>query len=109
MDRSWIFMAWSSVAEQERLAFCERNGMKILKTRPFAGRKARSLAPPIAEHAGDPAQAAEKADEVWTRFKGGREGALWYYRSLVTAFRAHGRSALIDELDRVVSEMERLS
>jgi (p)ppGpp synthase/HD superfamily hydrolase len=51
----------------------------------------------------------EDGNEVWTRFKGGREGTLWYYRSLVTAFRQHGRSALIDELDRVVTELERLA
>ncbi len=51
----------------------------------------------------------EEGDEVWERFKGGKEGALWYYRTLVTAFRAHGSSALIDELDRVVTEIERLA
>ena len=51
----------------------------------------------------------EEGDEVWTRFKGGREGTLWYYRSLVAAFRAHGESALVDELDRVVSEIERIA
>jgi (p)ppGpp synthase/HD superfamily hydrolase len=51
----------------------------------------------------------EEGDEVWERFKSGKDGALWYYRALVTAFREHGDSALIDELDRVVSEMERLA
>jgi (p)ppGpp synthase/HD superfamily hydrolase len=51
----------------------------------------------------------EDGDEVWERFKGGKEGTLWYYRALVTAFRAHGGSTLIDELDRVVTEMERLA
>ena len=51
----------------------------------------------------------EDGDEIWTRFKGGKEGALWYYRSLVTAFREHGESALVNELDRVVSKMERLA
>jgi (p)ppGpp synthase/HD superfamily hydrolase len=51
----------------------------------------------------------EDGSEVWTRFKGGRAGTLWYYRSLVTAFRQHGRSALIDELDRVVTELEQLA
>ncbi len=51
----------------------------------------------------------EEGDDVWSRFKGGKEGALWYYRSLVGAFRQHGTSALIDELDRVVTEMERLA
>jgi hypothetical protein len=48
-------------------------------------------------------------DGVWSRFMGGKEGTLWYYRSLVTAFRQHGTSELIEELDRVVSEMERLA
>jgi (p)ppGpp synthase/HD superfamily hydrolase len=44
--------------------------------------------------------------EVWGRFKGGRDGTLWYYRALVTAFEARGRSALGDELHRVVAEIE---
>ncbi|HEY2714017.1 MAG TPA: HD domain-containing protein [Chthoniobacterales bacterium] len=50
-----------------------------------------------------------EGESVWDRFKAGKEGSLWYYRSLVTAFREHGRSALVDELDRVVSEMEQLA
>ncbi|MEO8044203.1 MAG: HD domain-containing protein [Spartobacteria bacterium] len=48
-------------------------------------------------------------DAIWAHFKGGKEGALWYYRSLVVAFRKHGESALVEELDRVVTEMERLA
>lgn len=48
-------------------------------------------------------------ESLWARFNGGRDGTLWYYRALVTAFRAAGSSPLIDELDRVVSEMERLA
>ncbi len=47
--------------------------------------------------------------EVWQRFNGGREGTLWYYRQLVQIFRANNSSFLIDELDRVVSELERLA
>ncbi len=46
---------------------------------------------------------------VWERFKAGKEGALWYYRALVNAFQAHGKSALVAELDRVVTEMEKLA
>ncbi len=48
-------------------------------------------------------------EALWDKFTGGREGSLWYYRSLVTAFAAHGPSTLVDELDRTVSELERLS
>ncbi|MCL1467278.1 HD domain-containing protein [Argonema galeatum] len=48
-------------------------------------------------------------ESVWERFKGGREGSLWYYRALVNAFRQAWSSPLIDELDRVVSELEHLA
>ena len=47
--------------------------------------------------------------EVFERFGGKKNGTIWYYRRLVTAFRQHGDHAdLVDELDRVVSEIERL-
>jgi GTP pyrophosphokinase len=46
---------------------------------------------------------------LWTRFTGGREGTLWYYRALVDAYRAAGGTPLLDELDRVVTEMEALA
>lgn len=45
---------------------------------------------------------------VWERFKGGKEGTLWYYRSLVEAFRKTGSTPLIEELERVVLELEQL-
>ena len=48
-------------------------------------------------------------DAVWGRFKGGKEGTLWYYRSLVEAFRAHGATPLVEELARTVAEIERLA
>jgi (p)ppGpp synthase/HD superfamily hydrolase len=47
---------------------------------------------------------------VWKRFTGGRDGSLWYYRSLVEAFRARGQFAsMVDELDRTVTELEDLT
>jgi (p)ppGpp synthase/HD superfamily hydrolase len=49
----------------------------------------------------------QQEDNLWSRFNGGKEGALWYYRSLVSAFREHGSNELIEELDRVVTEIER--
>jgi (p)ppGpp synthase/HD superfamily hydrolase len=48
-------------------------------------------------------------DEVWTRFKGGKEGTLWNFRALVNGFHAAGSSPIVDELDRVVTELERLA
>lgn len=50
-------------------------------------------------------------ESVWARFSAPPEETLWYYRSLVTAYRnnpAH-EPTLIDELDRTVTEMESLA
>ena len=48
--------------------------------------------------------------KVFERFSGKKEGTLWYYRALVVAFRRHRDHAdLIDELDRVVTQVEKLS
>lgn len=47
-------------------------------------------------------------ESVWERFKGGKEGSLWYYRTLVEAFYKTGSTPLIEELARVVSELEQL-
>lgn len=48
-----------------------------------------------------------EGESVWSRFTGGKEGSPWYYRALVEAFRARGKfSELVNELDRVVSEIE---
>jgi (p)ppGpp synthase/HD superfamily hydrolase len=55
----------------------------------------------------------EISDKVWSRFKGRREGTLWYYREMVKALRSAKHAAadkrlspLFDELARVVSELD---
>jgi (p)ppGpp synthase/HD superfamily hydrolase len=48
-------------------------------------------------------------DSVFEKFEGKKEGTLWYYRALVEVFRKAGTNPLIDELDRVVTELECLS
>lgn len=47
----------------------------------------------------------ELGETVWQRFKGGKEGSIWYYKSLVEAYRQVYFSPLIDELERVVTEL----
>lgn len=48
-------------------------------------------------------------ESVWERFKGGKDGTLWYYRTLVDAFRQSSSILpLIDELEQVVSELENM-
>src|SRR5664280_1814001 len=50
-------------------------------------------------------------EKVWKRFNAPKEDVLWYYGALVEVFRANPahHAALVDELDRVVAEMRRLS
>ncbi len=48
-------------------------------------------------------------EDLWPRFNGGKEGTLWYYRALVEAFETAGPDPIIEELDRVVGELERLA
>jgi (p)ppGpp synthase/HD superfamily hydrolase len=50
-----------------------------------------------------------RGDSVFEKFEGKKEGTLWYYRALVEVFRKAGASPLIDELDRVVTELESLA
>lgn len=47
-------------------------------------------------------------DGLWSRFKGGKEGTLWYYRALIGAYREAGMMPLVEELERVVGELEQL-
>jgi (p)ppGpp synthase/HD superfamily hydrolase len=44
-------------------------------------------------------------EDLWSRFNGGKEGTLWYYRAIVDVLRIKNDSPTVEELDRVVSEM----
>ena len=48
-------------------------------------------------------------DAVFERFAGKKIGTLWYYRELITAFRCAGSNPLVEELDRIVTELESLT
>jgi GTP pyrophosphokinase len=53
-------------------------------------------------------------EAVWSRFKGGREGTLWYYRSLADKFNRFAQEHrmpkdLAEELERTVQELEALT
>jgi len=49
-----------------------------------------------------------RGDSLFAHFRGGRDGTLWYYRSVVDALKHGGGDPLVDELDREVSELEQL-
>jgi (p)ppGpp synthase/HD superfamily hydrolase len=51
-----------------------------------------------------------KGESLWSRFNAGKQDQLWFFRSLVRAFRSAGAIGfLVDEFDRTVSELERVA
>lgn len=53
----------------------------------------------------------EIGEELWSRFKIGKEGTLWYYQELARVYRQSAKlpTALVNELERVVAELVRLA
>ena len=51
----------------------------------------------------------EHGEKLWSRFKGGKDGSLWYYRTITDILLKEGPNQLAAELDRVVTEIERLA
>ena len=47
-----------------------------------------------------------EGDLVWQKFKGGKEGSLWFYRSLLEIYQRHTSNFLKTELERVICELE---
>jgi (p)ppGpp synthase/HD superfamily hydrolase len=48
-------------------------------------------------------------DAMWSHFRGGRDGTLWYHRSVVDVLQKTLPGALVDELARAVAELEQLN
>ena len=48
----------------------------------------------------------QEGDRVWDKFNGGKQGTLWYYRSLVEIFQQLEDNFLVAELARVVAQIE---
>lgn len=47
-------------------------------------------------------------EDLWTHFRGGREGTLWYHRRVVDTLAAIDRTPLVEELEAAVTELEGL-
>lgn len=48
----------------------------------------------------------QEGEAVWQRFKGGKEGVLWFYQSLNEIYQAAGRDYLSGEFNRVLTEIK---
>jgi (p)ppGpp synthase/HD superfamily hydrolase len=47
--------------------------------------------------------------EVWKRFKRGRDAQIWYFNELLKIFNKAGSNRIVEELERVVAELDRIS
>ena len=47
-------------------------------------------------------------DRLWKRFRGGKDGTLWYYGALVKVYRDAERTPLVEDLAREVGTLRRL-
>jgi (p)ppGpp synthase/HD superfamily hydrolase len=47
-------------------------------------------------------------ESVWSRFKGGREGTLWYYRTLLEIFLRHPQNRITRDFELAVAELDSL-
>jgi (p)ppGpp synthase/HD superfamily hydrolase len=45
-------------------------------------------------------------ESIWSRFRGGRDGTLWYYRALLDEFVRRKPNRLIRELELAIKELE---
>jgi len=50
----------------------------------------------------------KEGERLWSRFNGGKRGALWYYRALVNAFSGKCIQPLVQELDRTLIQLKLL-
>jgi (p)ppGpp synthase/HD superfamily hydrolase len=48
----------------------------------------------------------QDGESVWSRFNGGKQGSLWYYRSLLEIFQTGDDSHMLREFTRVMEEIE---
>jgi GTP pyrophosphokinase len=48
-------------------------------------------------------------EETWTRFKGGKEGTLWYFTALCEIFQQTGDDIMTEELVSVVANIKQMS
>lgn len=51
----------------------------------------------------------EQGETLWDRFRGGKHGTLWYYRTLLQVYREASNSPLVLELEQVLNEIETLA
>jgi HD domain len=106
-----IVRGCSDSEESENKAHWRQRKEKYLKDLPAAPASVRLVSACDKVHNARAilADLRTHGNDLWPRFKGGKEGSLWYYRSLVEEFKKGGPLPLADELGRVLAEIEQLA
>jgi len=103
-----------------RISWCQRKTQYIAHLREDTDEETRivSLADKVHNARAILLDYIEYGDAVFTRFRARKEGTMWYYRTLVDAFRyaesqrpiqtfKRGHERLLRELDRLVEKLEK--
>ena len=49
----------------------------------------------------------QRGDQVWQKFRGGREGTLWFYQQFIQTQSLRSDTPLLEELKQVIAALER--
>ncbi len=103
-----------------RMSWCDRKTKYIEHLREHSDEETRivSLADKVHNSRTILLDYIEQGDSVFLRFRARKDGTMWYYRTLVDAFRhaeqkrpitqfARGHERLLRELDRLVEKLEK--
>ena len=105
-----IVEACTDAMEHPKRPWIERKREYIARARTHTAEARRvSLADKLHNTRSILTDTRQIGDAVWDRFNAATEDVLWYYRSLVEAYRVEGPNRLLDELELVVTELERLA
>jgi (p)ppGpp synthase/HD superfamily hydrolase len=86
--------------QERKLAYLEH-----LRT-ASAGVRRVSLADKLHNARSILADLEQDGEAVWSRFNGGKQGSLWYYRSLLEIFQSGPDSQMLREFARVMAKIE---
>jgi (p)ppGpp synthase/HD superfamily hydrolase len=51
----------------------------------------------------------QQGESIWTQFSGGKAGTFWFYRCLIEVYQERSASCQVQELERVMTQLEQLA
>jgi len=50
----------------------------------------------------------KEGQAIWSNFRGGKEGTMWYYHQLSNIFHRHGENVMLAEFDHALGQLDQL-